>query len=174
MRYREARPDDALAIATLHAESWRVAYRGMYRDDYLDGDVFQDRTNVWQERMAAPPESQFVVLAEDELGMAGFACAYGAHHERLGTYLDNIHVRRELHRSGVGTALLSWVASWSRTRYPDAGLYLGVLEENVKARLFYERLGATDVGGDVVEPAGGGSVRVRRYAWSNDELTSFS
>lgn len=171
MHYREARRDDAPAIATLHAESWRVAYRGLYRDEYLDGDVYGDREAVWEERLSAPADNQFVIVAEDGPRMAGFACAYGAHHERLGTYLDNLHVRRDLHRNGIGTVLMSRVASWSRARYPEIGLYLGVLEDNARARKFYEHLGATEVGVEVVEPAGGGSVRACRYAWSNlDDL----
>lgn len=167
MHYREGRPDDAEAIATLHTESWRVTYRGIYSDVYLDGDVFDDMTRMWSERMTAPAPNQFVVLAEDDGELVGFACAYGAHHERLGTYLDNLHVRRARHGHGIGRGLVSRVASWSRTRYPDTGLYLGVLEDNVNARRFYERLGGDNVGVEVIEPPGGGSVRAHRYAWSN-------
>lgn len=49
MRFREATGADAMAVATLHAESWRAFYRGAYRDEYLDGDVFEDRLRVWEE-----------------------------------------------------------------------------------------------------------------------------
>jgi len=36
------RPDEA-AIARLHADSWRAAYRGILRDDFLDDTVVANR-----------------------------------------------------------------------------------------------------------------------------------
>ena len=30
---------DARTLAALHVESWRSAYRGLLRDDYLDGAI---------------------------------------------------------------------------------------------------------------------------------------
>ena len=54
MEFRTANHDDIDAIATLHAESWRTAYRGMFRDEFLDSNVFADRLEVWQQRLSAP------------------------------------------------------------------------------------------------------------------------
>ena len=34
---------DASAIAALHAESWRSAYRGLYPDEFLDGPILEER-----------------------------------------------------------------------------------------------------------------------------------
>jgi len=39
MNFRRAAACDADRIAQLHAESWRRAYRGMMRDEFLDGDA---------------------------------------------------------------------------------------------------------------------------------------
>ena len=36
LKYRAAGPDDAPAIATLHADSWRRHYRGAFADAFLD------------------------------------------------------------------------------------------------------------------------------------------
>jgi hypothetical protein len=36
---REANAGDAAAIARLHVESWRATYRGILRDEYLDGNA---------------------------------------------------------------------------------------------------------------------------------------
>src|SRR5207253_8063247 len=105
IRYREAMREDATTIATLHAESWRVTYRGSYRDEFLDGPVFQDRMGVWNKRLSMPAPNQFVVLAEEEGLVVGFACAYGRDDEQWGSLLDNIHVRRQQHWQGVGTGL---------------------------------------------------------------------
>ena len=172
MRYRRATYDDARAIATLHAESWRVAYRGALRDAFLDGDIVQDRITVWVGRLAAPAANQLVVVAAEGEGITGFACAYGRDDARWGTLLDNIHVHPEQHGRGTGRRLLSEVATWCRATYPDAGLYLWVVEQNSQARRFYQRLGASDREGDVWVPPGGGQVKRRRYAWSSEEVTT--
>ena len=144
MRFREATRADALAVATLHAGSWRAHYRGAFRDAYLDGDVVEDRLRVWEERLSGPTPNQFVVLAEQGDGPIGFACAYGGDDETWGSLLDNIHVRPEHQRRGVGAGLMAEVAAWCRANYPDCGLYLWVLERNRRAQRFYQRLGASD------------------------------
>src|SRR6478752_4827506 len=52
--FRLARAADALAVAALHADSWRRHYRGAYSDAFLDGDVLKDRRSVWEARLCAP------------------------------------------------------------------------------------------------------------------------
>jgi GNAT superfamily N-acetyltransferase len=164
---REATAADARAIAKLHAESWRLHYRGAYSDDYLDHAVFEERDAAWRERFSTPAENQFVVVAEDDGELVGFACAFGGDDERWGTLLDNIHVRAERQGTGVGARLVAEVVAWCRARYPDRGLYLWVLGQNVRAQGFYGRLGARDVGSELKVPSvGGGEARpVHRYAW---------
>jgi GNAT superfamily N-acetyltransferase len=165
LRIREATGADAMAVATLHAESWRTHYREAYRDEYLDGDVVEDRLRVWNERLSAPAPNQFVVLAEEDDELIGFACAYGGNDETWGSLLDNIHVRPEHQGRGVGARLVAEVAAWCRASHADCGLYLWVLEQNRRAQRFYQRLGASDQGGELSEPPGGGQIHGRRYAW---------
>ena len=165
MRFREAAAADTMAVAMLHAESWQAFYRGAYRDAYLDGDVVEDRLRVWGERLSTPVPHQFVVLAEEGEELIGFACAYGGHDETWGSFLDNIHVRPKHQRRGVGAYLIAEVVAWCRANYADCGLYLWVLEQNRGAQRFYQRLGASDQGGEISEPPGGGQIHGRRYAW---------
>jgi GNAT superfamily N-acetyltransferase len=165
VRFRHATRADAPAIARLHAESWRANYRGAYRDEYLDGDVFADRRRVWEARLSEPAPNQLVVLAEDGGELVGFACAYGGDDPRWGSLLDNLHVRPGHQGRGVGAALLAQVAAWCRASYADCGLYLWVLDQNQGAQRFYRRLGAVDAGGELSEPPGGGQIHGRRYVW---------
>ena len=165
MRFREATGSDATTVAALHAESWRNHYRGAYQDEYLDGDVVEDRLRVWGERLSSPAPNQFVVLAFEGDDLIGFACAYGGHDEIWGSLLDNIHVRRGHQGRGVGTGLIAEVAAWCRANHADRGLYLWVLEQNRQAQRFYQCLGASDQGGEISEPPGGGRINGRRYAW---------
>jgi GNAT superfamily N-acetyltransferase len=167
LRYRAATSDDAEAVAHLHALSWTTAYRGAYLDFFLDGPVWEERRGFWTERLADLPSDQFVVVADDDGELVGFACVTGAHHDELGSYLDNLHVAPDRHRQGIGKQLIAEVAAWCRGNYPSCGLYLGVLEQNERAQKFYASLGATDRFGQVVEATGGGRIAVRRYAWDS-------
>ena len=165
MNLRIARPEDAEAIARLHAESWRVAYRGMYRDEYLDGDIVRERAAFWKQRFDAPADNQYVLLAVEGDDPLGFVCAYGDADPPWGTLVDNLHVRLDRQGCGLGRALLSASAAWSRERYPDSALHLWVLDGNRKARRFYELLGGRPEESRVSEPPGGGSITGWRYVW---------
>ena len=165
---------DALAIATLHAESQRFAYRGAYNDEYLDGPVFEDRARVWRERLSSPPENQHVILAEDADGLAGFVCAYGADDKGWGTLVDNLHVRPALHRQGTGRQLLAAAAAWSLAEYAGIGLFLWVIDQNTRAQAFYRSLGAKDVETKSSTPPGGGQTLNHRYVWSAQQVAELA
>ncbi|MEN8162339.1 MAG: GNAT family N-acetyltransferase [Myxococcota bacterium] len=166
MRLRAAGAADAPLVAALHAESWRAHYRGAYRDTYLDGDVVADRQRVWEERLGSPPPNQHVVLAEEGGEPLGFACVYGTADPRWGSLLDNLHVRPAHQGRRVGAHLVADVVAWCRQHHPACGLYLWVLAENEGAQRFYRRLGASDRGGELSEPPGGGTIHGRRYVWT--------
>jgi GNAT superfamily N-acetyltransferase len=166
---RAARASDADAIAELHAASWRIAYRGMLRDEFLDGPVFEDRRALWRDHFADPKTNHCVLLAEHDSGLIAFACAHGAEDARFGTLLDNLHVASHWQGHGVGRLLMHAIAQWSARSYPRAGMFLWVLEGNVPARRFYERLGARLEESVLCEPPGGGSVAYLRYVWPSLE-----
>ena len=172
MRYREAISADAASIAQLHAESWLATFHGVLSDEYRSGAIFQDRKAVWQERMSAPPANQFVIVAEEGRRLAAFACAYGDDDARWGTLFDNLHVHGDWQERGLGRNLVVKVADWCVAEYPEIGLYLLVLEQNNRAREFYERLGATDVGGETWVPPGFLKAPSRRYAWTPEGVAT--
>jgi GNAT superfamily N-acetyltransferase len=166
MRFRDVTLADAPRIAALHAASWRRAYRGMLTDEYLDTDLESDRTRVWIERLSTPNPKQRVVLAEISEQLAGFACAFGSADPDLGTLLDNLHVRQDFQQQGVGASLMLQIASWCQTKFAGEGLFLWVLEPNLKARRFYEHLGAIKVKEDVWQSPDGGETPSLCFAWT--------
>jgi GNAT superfamily N-acetyltransferase len=170
MRYREATRDDAEAIAAIHTDSWRNTYSDALSAEFLSGPILKDRLDVWEQRLSVPAHNQHVILASDGADVVGFACAFGDADELRGTLLDNLHVIREKRGGGIGRRLLTGVAEWCAKTYPDSGLYLSVLEGNIRAQRFYGRLGAADVGGAVWDPPGGGNTPVRWYAWTKAQL----
>jgi ribosomal protein S18 acetylase RimI-like enzyme len=172
MNFRVAQSGDVERIANLHVESWRRTYRGMMRDEFLDGEALSNRLEVWRNRLDAPKESQFVLLAEHESTLAGFICVYGNEDVLWGPLIDNLHVSPEHGRQGVGTALMRHAAKWLGTAHPDAGVYLWVMEANARAREFYERLGGSNAGTRTKLDPGGGSALNCRYVWRRPGLVA--
>ncbi len=167
MKTRVAKAPDAAAIASLHAESWRIAYRGMLDDDYLDRRSFPERLALWEERFRTAATNQHVIVAEVETRVAGFACVYGDEDPKWGSFLDNLHVAPEQKRKGIGSVLMREVARWSLKSWPTCGMYLWVLESNTPAMHFYEKLGGRLVGEGQWDAPDGGEYRKLRYAWDD-------
>ena len=145
IEYRPAMPSDAVAIANLHAQSWRENYRGSFHDAFLDGDLPGERLRVWRERLDHPPANQLVQLALEGTILAGFVCAYGAHDPQWGSLIDNLHVARASKRSGIGASLMRQAGAWLDPHYPElAGPLL--CSRPTPRRRFYERIGGENAG----------------------------
>ena len=152
LQFRSAGAEDAGAIAALHADSWRLHYRGAYSDAFLDGDIRGDRLVVWVERLREPDRLSETIAAEGAEGLVGFAHTIFEADPRWGALLDNLHVIPGAKRRGIGSRLLALTAETVLAR--GTGLYLWVLEQNVDARAFYEARGGRCVERAPVPPPG--------------------
>ena len=164
LQYRPANHGDASGVAALHAENWRRSYRGNFRDEYLDGDIFSERQSVWNARLRHPAPNQYVCVALSGLHIVGFVCAFGSHDREWGSFIDNLHVDTHSQRRGVGSVLMRQAGCWLSSMFPKERVYLLVWESN-PARVLYERLGGHNTGIVEVENPGGGVGRYLRYVW---------
>jgi ribosomal protein S18 acetylase RimI-like enzyme len=166
MLIREATGSDVAAIANLHADSWRSSYRGILADDYLDTEVHRERAAVWQQRFANPAANSILVLvAEINAQLVGFSCVFPEENSVFGSYLDNLHVVPQLTGRGIGRRLLSESARRLLSRGSRSGLYLWVVEQNLKARNFYEKAGAAEVGQEMISMPDGNRIAAIRCYW---------
>ncbi|HEX6360634.1 GNAT family N-acetyltransferase [Actinophytocola sp.] len=166
MNYREATAGDAEAIADLHADSWRRHYRGALLDSYLDGDVVEERRTVWTNRLSRPAPDRHTVVADVDGAIAGFAHTVLDADRRWGSLLDNLHVRHDFTRQGIGARLLTETARAVTRSRPSTGLYLWVLAQNTAAQAFYRTHGGIRVERELAGPfPGGGRAFAFRYVW---------
>jgi ribosomal protein S18 acetylase RimI-like enzyme len=162
---RPARIEDADAIASLHAASWRAHYRGSLSDAYLDGPIEAERQAVWAQRLYHPREGQVVLLAEMDSALIGFVCLFLDHDRDFGTMIDNLHVAVGHKGCGIGRLLMNHAAQSMLHALPRRPAYLYVLELNHAARRFYDRIGGIAAErGRKTEPDGS-DVAVLRYVW---------
>lgn len=143
MRVREATHVDAAAIARLHLDNWRIAYRGIVPDDLLDTITLESRRQHWGCVLAEPGGTEFVYIAEDGSGQLLGIASGGPEVDGDPDYrgeLYVLHVRPDVQGRGVGRALMRAVAE----RLAAGGittLLVWMLRENHSARRFYAALG---------------------------------
>lgn len=168
--YRAATASDYLSIAVLHTASWRRAYRGILPDSYLDGSIAAEREQLWQRRFAQPNGRQYVVLAEHQQTLLGFACVLLDEEPNWGACLDNLHVHPQARGSGIGGQLLYRAAQWVVATVPGWPMHLWVFEANKRARGFYERYGGVPVEHAAHQMPGGVAPAILRYLWRDPNV----
>lgn len=163
---RVATVEDAEGIADVHVTSWQSTYRGHLPQSFLDGLSTEQRTPGWVKDIEQGTLTTHVAL--DESGtIGGFVstgpCAEDTSDPTVGE-LWAIYVRPELLGQGIGTSLHEAGIAALATRFRDAILW--VLEQNARARSFYERMGWHADGG-IKHPAIGDTqiteLRYRRH-----------
>ena len=147
MEYRVATADDVTAISALHAESWRLHYRGGFPDEFLDGDVGAERLAVWTARLADPSPRDRTVVAMEGPELAGFVHTILDDDPEWGALLDNLHVRSTRKRRGTGACLLRRPPrTWSPPA-PGAGCTCGSWRRTSRRRRStWPRVGSSAIG----------------------------
>ncbi len=139
---RRATAADAATVARIHVASWQVAYRGIMPDDVIARTDLAYRTAFWEERLADHAGSVFLV--EDGGQAAAFCHMISTpdpdHDPTTIGHITALHVLPDVRGRGYGLALLDRVFDEFRERgFSDVTLW--VLEQNAKARRFYEQRG---------------------------------
>lgn len=162
---RAATSADVEAIARVHVESWRSAYRGLLPDDYLDGLSVERRTEVWRRLVADVGDDRGVLVLDDQGIVVGFSHYAQSRDDdadlRAGEVTSTYLLASHWRRSG-GSQLLE--AALGRLR--DAGCHraaLWVLEGNERASAFYEAHGWVADGSSKVDNRGTVELHETRY-----------
>jgi L-amino acid N-acyltransferase YncA len=152
LNVREARPEDARAIAEVHLASWKTTYPGIIPQDYIDGLRVENGMAQWKARLKS--RSSTVLVAEDEAGIFGFAAGGTPVHPVDGydAELGAIYLLATHQRQGAGQELVRRLAQELRAQ-GFASLLVWALREN-GACDFYEALGGTLVAEKSIEIGG--------------------
>ena len=137
MNVRAATAADANAIAQIHVDAWRAAYRGTMPDDYLDSLQVAERERMWSGVLARPAPAKLVVNEP----LTAF-CYYGPSRdgEEGVAEIYALYVRPDAWRQGAGRLLCEHAHADMRQReFPAVALW--VLITNTLARNFYDRIG---------------------------------
>jgi len=168
MIFRNATGSDAVEIASLHTESWRHGYRGLLPDNYLDGQLADERANFWTSRFSSLDSHRFlVILAKSPGKLVGFVCVLLDKDPQWGACLDNLHVLPGWRYREMGRRLFGKAAEWVMSTKPEWPIHLWVFEANASARRFYDALGGEIVVLRKKEVLNGIEIISVLYVWSD-------
>ena len=142
LQIRRATPDDAVTVATIQVHGHRFAYAGLLPQPAGDDEWIARRAEVWRRLLAADQPGQgFVAVRADRA--IGFVTVGPADEPTLPSttgQLFSLYLEPDVIGTGVGRALHECAVDALRAGgFTDAVLW--VLEENARARRFYERAG---------------------------------
>lgn len=159
IRIRRAEDRDRPAIAAIHAESWRDAYRGVLPDSLLDDSIHDIMDDRWATQLIRPEDAVYV--AEQDGAVVGFSATWDGD----SAYIDNLHVSKAARSQGVGRRLLAETARHF-LRIGRVRAHLHVVTANARARTLYLALGG-EPGGVEDKDLYGTMVPNERIDWPN-------
>lgn len=172
MELRLASQDDAVAIAQVHVDAWRAAYADIMPAAFLATLSVEARAEMWRTSIAAGRLT--MMLAWDGDRLAGWI-AFGASRDAdKSPPLDPDHAWAEVHAlnvlpeywgSGAGLRLMQYALTQLR-QAGYAHVTLWTLQENHRARAFYQRLGFEQDGTDKIFQLGELGLKEMRYQYS--------
>ncbi|MET9628131.1 GNAT family N-acetyltransferase [Lentzea sp. NPDC006480] len=153
MTVRLAEVSDAPAVASVQVQTWRTAYKGLMPDEVLDGQSVEARTSMWQR--AIPNGGVWVALVDD--AVVGFASAGPSRDPDAAFELYAIYVLSSAAGKGLGFELTKAALG------DEPDVIVWVLDTNVQARRFYERIGFRADGVTKTEMEGTAELTEVRY-----------
>ncbi|HWB21899.1 MAG TPA: GNAT family N-acetyltransferase [Gaiellaceae bacterium] len=160
MEIRTATGSDAEAVERIRVRGWQTAYRHVFPPDELD--QLQADWSRWQRRFETPPAGWAIFVAETDEGVVGFVAVGPSRDRTPGGELYAIYVDPDSWSTGVGRALIARAEERLAEEYDEATLW--VLDENPRARRFYEAAGwAPDGASKREERLGVAALEVRYY-----------
>jgi ribosomal protein S18 acetylase RimI-like enzyme len=162
---RTARLEDAEAMGRIHVESWQAAYAGVVPQAHLDALDAEERGANRRGAIEANPEPDHGrrLVVELDGTVVGLALVVPDRDGEDGVgEIPLIYVHPTAWGAGAGHALMAECeAELQRRGFGEAVLW--VLEENPRARRFYERQRWFADGGRKVDEIGGVELAEIRY-----------
>ncbi len=135
-------------MVKIHCAAWRQAYEGIISDDFIERKN-RSRRDKWQNILKGENKKHYLVKENGKaVGMVSIDLPRGE--AEPGVYeVFGLYILPEYSRMGYGSAIMTWVENTIRTMgYEKISLW--VLEPNLPARRFYEKLGFSPDGTEML------------------------
>lgn len=152
--------DDRLAISKIYEESWKYAYNNIVPQNYLNSIP----AGKWAPNLDNPDRKTLIYIDNDTMvGTSSFGKSRFEQFDGWGEIIS-IYLLPDYIGKGYGKILLeSTILELKKVGLEN--VFLWVLEENIRARHFYERLGFLQTDDFLDDNIGGKDLREIRYIY---------
>ncbi len=144
-------------MAALHVQCWRECYSDIVPKALLDKSVASSRLSIWRESLADKTRVAFAAYVDEvAIGFVVAGKSKELNFDDEDGHIMMLYLRDNYYRQGIGRKLMQLAAQhW--LLQGGHSLSLSVLTENIRARRFYETLGAR-------------LVKLGTYKWDEHEM----
>lgn len=155
--------DDRLAISKIYEESWNYAYKGIIPQEYLNS-IPEGR---WSKKFDIPGWKTLVCIVDGKyIGTSSFCKSRFEQFPDCGEIIS-IYFLPEYMGKGYGKKLLETsILELKKLGFDE--LFLWVLDDNIKAKNFYEHLGFLQTEEYLDDTIGGKEFREVRFIYKNE------
>lgn len=136
MQIRQANLNDASALSHLLAKVWRVAYRGIFPQDFLDNIQDDGWTEGFKQGLSNPQATTLVAEIDRRI-VAMIAFGKGREENQAENEIYALNVLPEFQGQKIGSALMKCAFA----QLGESGIYLKVAVKNYTAQRFYAKHG---------------------------------
>jgi len=159
--------DSRYEISNIYEQSWKYAYKGIITQEYLDSIP----SGQWCDAFDNPDRHTLIMLDGDKIIGTSSYCK-----SRFDDYKDwgeviSIYLLPEYMGKGYGKSLLKTAVEELKAMGFET-IFLWVLEENHRARHFYEKFGFKNSGKYLENNIGGKQLRELQYVYNLEESTN--
>lgn len=131
---------DIPALARVHVASWQAAYRYILPDEILSNLSFEQFESNWKRNFNDTQRVNLVIEVDTEVkGFLSFGSSRDDDTTTMTAEIYGLYVVPELWGEGYGRELWTEAAQHLQGKFSEATLW--VLQNNTRARRFYERIG---------------------------------
>lgn len=139
---RYANLNDSDVLGKIHSESSQAGFKDIIPDNILS-DVFsvERRTKRFINELSVGSPKTAIIFEENEpVGFISFGnCRYGSN-DKSWIEIWRVYVIKEFWGAGVSEELIEWIIN-EIIKENFKNIELWVLEKNIRARCFYEKMG---------------------------------
>lgn len=139
---RYANKEDADTIALIYSKSFQQAFKGIIPDDFLNGKFsFENLRKQLAKELDEGTTSNCIILKDDiPVGMLTFMKDSYKERDESEIDLGRIYLLPEYWGKNVAIEFINWLSKELKSKgYSKVALW--VVEENLRARKFYEKVG---------------------------------
>lgn len=140
-KIRYADINDSKTLGEIHSKSWKVAYKGIVPNEILETITVEKRQKYFEKALSEGWEEDANIFNDDEsIGLICIGKCRDTDKPNTCGEIWGIYLLPEYWNSGIGSELIHWGLNELKKRNYDK-VTLWVLEENINARKFYEKVG---------------------------------